>query len=118
MPLLEQQRLTTGRFNLIHFYCRSEPQSYGEALHGKLPSRVIFRVFKERIQEILKWLYLKIRLRYLELLNFDQNQNCSRCSIRMQQFPCRDRKTIRDYQLPGGLLYAEQALYPLSLRDL
>ena len=35
----------------------------------------------------------------------------------MQQFPRRDRKTIRDYQVPGGLLYAELALYPLSLRD-
>ena len=51
------------------------------------------------------------------LLNFDQNRNYLRYLIRMQQFPCRDRVTIRDWQVPGGLLYARQALYPVSLRD-
>ena len=40
------------------------------------------------------------------LLNFDQNRNYLRYLIRMQQFPCRDRVTIRDWQVPGGLLYA------------
>ena len=29
VPLLEQQRLTTGRFNFIYFYHQSEPQSKG-----------------------------------------------------------------------------------------
>ena len=44
-------------------------------------------------------------------LTFDRNENYLRYLIRMQQFPCRDRAT------PDNLLYAEQALYPLSLRD-
>ena len=43
VPLLEQQRLPTGRFNLIHFYRRSEPQKlyshrdlYPASLRAKL----------------------------------------------------------------------------------
>lgn len=39
------------------------PPKWCEALHGKLPSRSSSGVFKERNQEILKWLCLKIRLR-------------------------------------------------------
>ena len=89
-PLLEQQRLTTttGRFHTLFYLppkgeyqipceqdrrrlCwiegdsarRVSTKGLGEALHGKLPSRFISRVFKERSQEILKWLCLKIRLR-------------------------------------------------------
>ena len=90
VPLLEQQRLTTttGRFHTLFYLppkgeyqipceqdrrrlCwiegdsarRVSTKGLGEALHGKLPSRFISRVFKERSQEILKWLCLKIRLR-------------------------------------------------------
>ena len=69
------------------------PPKWYEALHGKLPTRSDPASLKSETKR--SWNGLLKNATALALLNFDHNRSYLRNLIRMQQFPCRDRGTIK-----------------------